>query len=113
MRRIPNFLIHTIKFLSLLFSVTALFAVVWIVVPAPFYNLWLFSVLTSEWSLGFGALALLGILFGVLGFQSARQSKKFNFFPIIIGAFAILISLYPFCSTLLTAQKEGISLSLG
>ena len=113
MRWIPNFLIRTIKFLSLLFSVTALFAVVWIIVPAPIYNLWLFSVLTSEWSLGFGALALLGILFGVLGFQSARQSKKFNFFPIIIGAFAILISLYPLCSTFLTAKKEGVSLSFG
>ncbi len=113
MRRIPNFLIHTIKFLSLLFSVTALLAVVWIVVPAPFYNLWLFSVLTSEWSLVFGALALMGILFDFLGFRSADKSRKSNFFPIITGAVAILISLYPFCSTLLTAQKEGISLSLG
>lgn len=113
MRRIPNFLIRTIKFLSILLSVTALFAALWIVVPAPFYNLWLFSVLTSEWSLGFGALALLGILFGFVGFRSADESRKFNFFSIITGAVAVLISLYPFCSTLLTAQKENISLSFG
>ena len=111
MRRIPNFLIRTIKFLSVLFSTTALFAVLWIIVPAPFYDLWLFSVLTSEWSLGFGALALFGILFGFLGFQSADESRKLLFFPIIAGATAVLISLYPFCSAFLTAQNEGSSLS--
>lgn len=108
----PNFLIRTIKFLSILFSVTALFAVIWIIVPAPVYNLWLFSVLTSEWSLGFGALALVGILFGVLGFRVTEASRKFIFFPISAGAVAVLISLYPFCSTFLTAQKEGASLSV-
>jgi acetyl esterase/lipase len=113
MRRIPNFLIYTIKFLSLLFSVTALFAVIWIVIPAPAYYFWLLSVVTSEWSLEFGTLALLGVLFGFFWFQFAHESRKFSFFSIVTGAAAILISLYPLGSAFLTAQKENASLSFG
>ena len=109
----PNFLITTIKFLSVLFSVIALFAVIWIVIPAPVYNLWLFSVATSEWSLGFGALALLGVLFGSIGFQITNESRKYSLFSILTGAIAVLISLYPPGSALLTAQKENIPLSFG
>ena len=113
MRRKPNFLFQTIKFLAVLFSVSALFAVVWIIVPAPVYHLWLFSVLAGEWSLGFGALASIGVFLGFLWFRFAHESRKFSFFSIMTGAVAVLISLYPLGSAFLTAQKEKIPLSFG
>ncbi len=43
--------------LAMLCSVFAAFATVWIVVPAPAYQLWLEAVAASEWSLWLGASA--------------------------------------------------------
>jgi len=95
------------SFLSLLMSLTALLSVVWIIVPAPSYYVWLFSVAAGEWSFAFGALAVSGIL-GALIFGRG----KVKFASLIFGAAALLISLYPFFSAFSAAQKQGVSLSL-
>ncbi len=95
--------------LSFILTATALLATMWIVVPAPFYNVWLLSVLASEWSLLFGTLALFGI---VAGFAARAVGSKFRFVSVAIGGFAVLLSLYPSFSAYSAAQKQGVSLSL-
>lgn len=45
---------------GLVLSVSAFLITLWIVMPAPLYQLWLVAVGASEWSLWFGALGLLG-----------------------------------------------------
>ncbi|HXG82822.1 MAG TPA: alpha/beta hydrolase [Pyrinomonadaceae bacterium] len=89
-------------------SVAALLSVVWIIVPAPSYRVWIFSVAASEWSFIFGALAVFGI-FGGLIFGRGRV----KFAAVSIGALALLISLYPFFSALSAARKHDVSLSFG
>ncbi len=95
--------------LSFVLSATALLATIWIIVPAPFYNVWLLSILASEWSLLFGVLALFGI---AAGFAARAASRKLRFVSVAMGVFAVLLSLYPVFSAYSTAQKQGISLSL-
>ncbi len=97
-----------LSFISLFASSIALLSTVWIILPAPSYYVWLFSVAASEWSFYFGALALFGI-FGALVFSRG----KIKFASVSAGAIAFLISLYPFFSALSAAQKENVSLSLG
>lgn len=92
--------------LSLFTSVVALISVIWIIVPAPSYYVWLFSVAAGEWSFAFGALALSGI-FGALIFGRGTVKSA----SIFIGAIALLISLYPFISAFAAARKNGVSLS--
>lgn len=87
-------------------SVIALLSVVWIIIPAPSYNVWLFSVVASEWSFAFGALASFGI-FGGLIFGRGRV----KFTAVSIGALAFFISLYPFFSAFAAARKHNVSLS--
>jgi hypothetical protein len=55
-----------LDFLSMAASAIALLSVIWIVVPAPAYHVWLFSVATSEWSLWFGLIALIAVVCALL-----------------------------------------------
>ncbi|MDQ6786356.1 MAG: alpha/beta hydrolase [Acidobacteriota bacterium] len=95
------------NFLSLTASLSALLSVVWIIIPAPSYYVWLFSVAASEWSLAFGALAIFGILCTLI-----FGCGKIKFASLLFGTTAVLISLYPFFSAFSAAQKQGVSLSL-
>lgn len=96
--------------LSFILSLLALLATMWIVVPALSYELWLVSVLASEWSLGFAAFALFGIVFAILaGFYGAKRFWLWS--SSLIGAAAILIALYPVASALAAARAHNVSLS--
>ncbi len=96
-----------LNFLSAVAAVVALASVVWIIVPAPSYNVWLFSVAAGEWSFILGAVALFGI-FGGLIFGRG----KLKFAVVLTGAIALFISLYPFFSAFSAALKHDVSLSL-
>ena len=98
-----------ILFLSLILNLSALSATVWIVVPALSYELWLVSVLASEWSLGFAALALSGIALAV--FARILGAKRFWLWSSAIGAVAILIAFYPVASAFSEARAHNVSLS--
>lgn len=95
--------------ISLIISLIALLATVWIIVPAPSYYIWLFSVLASEWSLGFGVLALAGIFFAILA--RMKNGGRIWTLSFVMGASALFISLYPLVSALSAARNQNISLS--
>ena len=83
--------------------------VVWIVVPAPSYYVWLFSVLASEWSLGFGVFAFFGIV--CAGFVRYKSGGRFWILSFLLGAAALVISFYPFLSAYRVSQEQNTSLS--
>ena len=97
--------------ISLLLTAIALLAVAWIVVPAPDYRVWLVSVAASEWSLWFGAAALLGIV-AALCKRIFYGGGKSYFVSMIVGGIALAISLYPFLSVVSLAREHNVSLSL-
>jgi acetyl esterase/lipase len=100
-----------LTFFSITLNLFALLSVVWIIVPAPAYHIWLFSVATSEWSLWFGALALIGI--GCASFALLFYGKsKLLILSLLIGGIALIISLYPPLSVLALAKEHNVSLSL-
>jgi len=88
-----------------------LFMVAWVVIPAPNRHFWLLSVGVGEWSLWFGALALLCVAAGI----SIRLSNGEGWLWIataVIGAAVIAITLYPLFSVLPLARKYQVPLSL-
>lgn len=93
--------------LSLIINSVALLAVIWIIVPAPAYRVWLFSVAASEWSLWLGALALIGIICSLFS-----REGNLRIASLIIGSIAFIISLYPFLSVVSAAREQNVSLSL-
>jgi acetyl esterase/lipase len=93
--------------LSLFLNSIALLAVIWIVVPAPAYNIWLFSVAASEWSLWLGAAALVGITCSLFS-----RNGNLRLASLAVGGIAFIISLYPLFSVVSTAREENVSLSL-
>lgn len=95
------------SFLPLPINLIALLAVVWIVVPAPAYNVWLWSVAASEWSLWLGAIALIGIIFSLF-----NRNGNFRIASLIVGIAAIIISFYPLFSVVSLAEQQNVSLSL-
>lgn len=95
-----------LNFLSLIASAAAFGAAIWIVVPAPIYEIWLLSVAASEWSLALSALALGGIA-GALIFGRGKTRAA----TIFLGSVAFLISLYPVVSAFAAAQKHNVPLS--
>ncbi len=88
-----------------------LLSVIWIVVPAPDYRVWLFSVVVGEWSLWFGALALIGVVLGLIALGDGGKNKL-AIASLIIGSIAFITSLYPLISTLPIASEQVISFSL-
>ena len=88
----------------------ALVSVVWILISAPAYYVWLYSVAVSEWSLWFGIIALLGVILALLDY-AFYKSGVVTAIAVIIGATAFLISLYPLLTTLQTAREKNVSLS--
>ncbi len=87
--------IQFLNILPLLINSVALLAVIWIVVPAPAYNIWLFSVVASEWSLLFSALALIGIICSLF-----NRDGNLWLASLAIGIIAFIISLYPLFSVI-------------
>jgi acetyl esterase/lipase len=95
---------------SIFCTLFALLSVIWIILPAPSYYIWLYSVAVSEWSLWFGAIALLGIL-SAIGICVIYKPNIFAVSSLVFGAIAFLISLYPFFGSIKTAQEKNVSLS--
>ncbi len=96
---------------SLLCGAFALGSVVWIVIPAPSYYIWLYSVAVSEWSLWFGAIALIAITLALLDYSFYKSGAGTAASAVIIGAIAFLISLYPLFAAFQTARAKNVSLS--
>lgn len=101
-----------LKTFSIILSLTAFFAVIWIVVPAPSYYIWLFSVAASEWSLWLSALSLIAVLLSVC-IPIYGNGGKLWIVSLIISIAALTISLYPLFSVLQLANRENVSLSIG
>lgn len=99
-----------IRILPLILNLTALLAVIWIVVPAPSSGIWLFSVAVSEWSLWFGAIALIGTILA-LPIRFSHGKGKIWLASAIVGGLVSLVSLYPFFSVLSLAREHNVSLS--
>ncbi|MCY7348209.1 MAG: alpha/beta hydrolase [Pyrinomonadaceae bacterium] len=102
---------RSLNILSLVLTVSSLLAAMWIIVPAPDYRIWLFSVAASEWSLWLGAAALLGGIFG-LGSRYFYGKGPSPIISLIVGSIALVISLYPFFSVVSIAREQNTSLSL-
>ncbi len=99
-----------LKTVSLILSLIAFFAAIWIVVPALSYNIWLFSVAASEWSLWIGTIALIAIIISIYT-SIFGDGGKFWIISLIISSSAFLIAFYPFFSVLKLAKEENVSLS--
>ncbi len=102
---------RTLNIISLITSAAALLASVWIVFPAPAYNVWLFSVAASEWSLALVALAVFGIMCGLLE-RVFGGGKRLWLVSSCVGIVAVLFALYPLFSSMFVAREHGVSLSL-
>lgn len=91
---------------AFLISLLTFLTTIWIVLPAPSYYIWLFSVLASEWSLAFGFVALLGIICALFADKSGLRMISF-----LLSLTALIISFYPFISAYRIAQTQNVSLS--
>jgi acetyl esterase/lipase len=91
-------------------SVTALALLLWTVVRAPLYDLWLLSVVAGEWGLYAGLVGLCGALLGIAAVR--RRGARAGFVALLCGTMAVALSLYPPLSTLRVAESNGVSLSL-
>ena len=92
-------------------SAVALLSMIWIVVPAPFYSVWLLSVAASEWSLWLAALASVGII-GSLLVRAFYPGDNFWIVSLIAGTIAFVVSIYPLLSVIAVAREQNVSLSL-
>lgn len=102
---------RALNFAAFAISFSAFIAVIWIVLPAPSYYVWLFSVLASEWSLGFSAIALLGMFCALLA--RFKNGGQLWFAAFLIGAAALAISFYPVFSAYQAARMLNVALSWG
>lgn len=102
---------RALAFVALLSSFAGLLATVWIVVPAPHYNVWLLSVVASEWSLWFGALGVAGAFLGVLA-RVRGANKLMCGAAVACGVLCFSFPLLPFFSARRAAGEHGVRLSL-
>lgn len=84
--------------------------VVWILIPAPAFFVWLLSVAASEWSLWFGIVSFLLVIFSVC-FLIFGGGKIYGI-SLIFSLTAFFISLYPLLSSLKTAKENNVSISI-
>ncbi len=100
-----------VSIVALCCSTTALFFTMWILVPAQLMVLWLVAVVSSEWSLHFGLLALAGVS---MGFIAARKKKSWvTTVAIVAGLAAVVFSTYPTMVSLPLAKSNAVDLSWG
>jgi acetyl esterase/lipase len=91
-------------------SVMPLALLLWTVVPALHYNLWLLSVVAGEWSLHVGLVGLCGALLGIASMR--RQRRRIGCVALLCGTLAVALSLYPLLSMLRVAEANEVKLSL-
>lgn len=97
--------------LSFALTLIALLSAIWIILPAPTYKLWLFSVAASEWSLYLGAISLIGVICALL-VRAFYPSGKLWIASLVMGIIAFVIALYPLVSVLGLADENNVSLSV-
>ena len=102
---------RVMPFAALSLSAFALFLTIWIVIRAPHRILWLLSIITSEWSLYVGLVALISVVLGVFTVKGGAPVAGYT--SIGLGTLGMLISLYPLIVTAPVASSNGVSLSLG
>jgi acetyl esterase/lipase len=107
---------------------------IWIVLPAPFFSIWLLSIVVGEWSLYVGALGFVGLGLGsyllVVRRTSAAsamldsatlvtgksQSEKIltwlRCLAVVLGLSSVGLSLYPLLVCLPVAAHHAVHLSL-
>jgi acetyl esterase/lipase len=100
-----------LKVFSLILSLIAFLAVIWIIVPAPAYYVWFWAVAASEWSLWFGAFALSAAGLSVIALMRGGTGK-ITLAALVISIAAFAISLYPLLSVLALAREQKTALSL-
>ncbi len=100
--------------LALLFSVFAMFGTLWIVAPAPAYQLWLVAVVASEWSLWFGVIGLLGVVFSFLTLAKGerRAIVVAAIAASVLGMLATVLTLIPPSQAWRVAHANDVHLSL-
>ena len=101
-----------LKFFTIFLSLSIFSIVIWIVVPAPATIIWLLSVGASEWSLWFAILSLLIIILSICVLIFGGGDKLW-FVSLIFSVISLIISLYPFFSSIKTAKDQNVSLSIG
>ncbi|MCA1623993.1 MAG: alpha/beta hydrolase [Acidobacteria bacterium] len=99
-----------LNFLSITLSLIALLSAVWIIIPAPAYELWLFAVVASEWSLWLGAIALTGAVCSLL-VRALYPNGKLWIASLVMGGVAFVIALFPLASVINLAGEDDVSLS--
>jgi len=97
-------------FIALLCSLLSLLFTIWIIARAPHRVFWLTAIVTGEWSLFFGLVALIGVGFGIIVIKSAAPVS--GYIAVGSGALAFLISLYPLLVMLPVASANSVDLSL-
>jgi acetyl esterase/lipase len=97
--------------LALLCGIVAFLLTIWIVVPAPHYQLWLIAVGASEWSLWLGLLGAAGLCFSIFA-RAAGASRRPSRIALILGSLSVLLSLYPPLTAWREARARNLSLSL-
>lgn len=102
---------HVVAALALLASVAALFSTVWIVSPAPAYDLWLLAVAAGEWSVWLGVLACFGVACGLIARRMNARTWAWRA-AVGCGLPAIVLSFVPLLTSLKAAGEHGVSLSL-
>ncbi len=95
---------------ALMCGIFAAFTTLWIVVPAPAYQLWLVAVVASEWSLWFGAIGLIGA--GLSLFALMRGSHRVIALVVVLGLLAAVLALIPPLQAWRVAQANDVHLSL-
>ncbi|MBV9790261.1 MAG: alpha/beta hydrolase [Chloroflexi bacterium] len=96
--------------LGLVLSISALLITLWIVTPAPLYQLWLVAVGAGEWSLWFGTLGLVGVILS--GVAISLGSRWPAWIAIICGLLAVVFALVPPLQSRPVAQANQTPLSL-
>jgi acetyl esterase/lipase len=96
--------------ISLTLTLATLLVMLWSVVPAPLYRLFMVSVGASEWSMWIGAVAFIGV--GFAGWVIALGNVRLGSVSLICGLVAIALAAKPPLQALRVAAQEGVSLSL-
>lgn len=97
--------------LALLASLAALAASFWIVCPAPFYNVWLLSVVASEWSLWLAALGFVGIACALIAHTLNRTRRLWWRVAVVCGVAAFACAVVPLLSGLRAAREHDVDVS--
>ena len=93
-------------------SLLVFLLVIWVIIPAPDYRIWLYSVAASEWSLWLGGFSL--IIIGLSVYTAVFGGNgRLWILSIVFSSVAFLISICPFFSSRNVAEKHRVSLSVG